>query len=73
MRIAAVIDGREMVPPEPMERTIQALDTLKSDEEIQLLVYCSPQPLFNILRKNGYAWQENVHADGTHEILIHLA
>jgi len=27
----------------------------------------------NILRNNGYAWQEDVREDGTHEIRIRLA
>ncbi|MCE9569168.1 MAG: DUF2249 domain-containing protein [Rhodocyclales bacterium] len=58
--MTTVIDGREMQPPEPMERTLEAL----------LLLYCQPQPLFNILGKNGYAWSEEVRADGTREIRI---
>ena len=65
-----VIDGREMVPPEPLERTVAALDSLPVDGEILLLLHCSPQPLFNILRNSGYSWREDVVADGTHEIRI---
>jgi uncharacterized protein (DUF2249 family) len=67
---ALVVDGREMQPPEPLERTLEALDKLPAGEELLLLVYCHPVPLFNILRNNGYAWQEDVRADGTHEIRI---
>lgn len=68
-----LIDGREMVPPEPLEHAVAALDTLPPDGEILLLLYCSPQPLFNILRNNGYSWREDVVADGTHEIRIRKA
>lgn len=67
------IDGREMQPPEPLEKTLAALDELGADDELLLLVYCHPVPLFNILRNNGYAWQENVREDGTHEIRIRPA
>jgi uncharacterized protein (DUF2249 family) len=68
-----VIDGREMQPPEPLEKTLSALDTLPPDGELLLLLYCQPHPLFNILRNNGFAWQENIADDGTHEIRIRRA
>jgi len=68
-----IIDGREMQPPEPLEKTLEALDKLPPDGELLLLVYCHPVPLLNILRNNGYAWNETVRDDGTHEIRIRLA
>ena len=65
------IDGRELQPPEPMELTLEALDKLgQGEEEVLLLLYCQPHPLFSILRNNGYAWSEDVRADGTREIRI---
>lgn len=69
--MSVVIDGRELQPPEPMELTLDALDKLPAGEEVLLLLYCQPHPLFSILRTNGYAWNENVRADGTREIRIH--
>jgi hypothetical protein len=68
-----VVDGREMQPPEPLEKTLEALDKLPPQGELLVLLYCHPNPLFNILRKNGYVWQENITADGTHEIRIRMA
>lgn len=65
-----VIDGRDMQPPEPMERTLEALDSLAQDEELLLLLYCQPHPLFDILSKNGYVWHDQLRADGTREIRI---
>jgi len=65
-----VIDGREMQPPEPLERTLEALDGLGEGEEVLLLLYCQPQPLFGILRNNGYVWSEEVRDEGTREIRI---
>ncbi len=65
-----VIDGRELQPPEPMERTLEALENLGEGEDIQLLLYCQPHPLFNILRNNGYVWTDSLLPDGTREIRI---
>ncbi len=64
------IDGRELQPPEPMERTMEALDKLGEGDDVLLLLYCQPHPLFSILKANGYAWSEEVRADGTREIRI---
>lgn len=65
-----VIDGRDMLPPEPMEATLAALDQLAADDEVLLLLYCRPHPLFNILRSEGCVWTERVRDDGTFEIRI---
>ncbi|BAO28655.1 DUF2249 domain-containing protein [Sulfuritalea hydrogenivorans] len=65
-----VIDGRELQPPEPMELTLEALDRLGEGDNILLLLYCQPHPLFSILKKNGYAWSEDLCSDGTREIRI---
>ncbi|MBU1237530.1 MAG: DUF2249 domain-containing protein [Gammaproteobacteria bacterium] len=68
-----VIDGREMVPPEPLEATLAALDGMSDDDELLLLLYCRPHPLFNILRGEGYVWSEELQADGTREVRIRKA
>jgi uncharacterized protein (DUF2249 family) len=71
--VSRVIDGRDLQPPEPLELALMALDTLPADEELVMLLYCQPHPLFQILRRNGYAWTEMVQDDGTHEIRIKKA
>ncbi len=68
-----LVDGRDMQPPEPLEKTLAALDVLPRGKELLLLIYCHPVPLFNILRKNGFVWQEAMREDGTHEIRIRHA
>lgn len=68
-----VIDGRDMLPPEPLERTLAALETLPEGEQLTLLLYCQPHPLYEILRRDGYRWDEALLADGTREIRIRKA
>lgn len=68
-----VVDGREMEPPGPMEATLAALDALPSGEELVLLLYCTPHPLFQMLRRNGYVWTEQWEDDGTNVIRIRAA
>ena len=70
---SVIIDGRSMQPPEPMEKTLAALDSLPVDGELLLQIYCHPAPLLNILRNNGFVWTETVAEDGTHEIRIRHA
>ena len=66
----AVIDGRELEPPEPLHRVLAALDELKNGEELCVLLYCHPTPLFSALSGMGFSWQEEVREDGTHDIRI---
>ncbi len=67
------IDGRALPPPEPLELTLRAVEALATGEALTLLVNCHPEPLLFLLEENGFAWQETVRADGTHEIHIRRA
>ena len=64
------IDARELPPPEPLERTLEALEELPRGEHLVLLLYCRPQPLYTYLQRNGYRWDEQIQDDGTHAIRI---
>lgn len=68
-----VIDGRGLLPPEPMELTLTALDSLPAGEELLLLLYCEPHPLYGILRQNGYTYRSQIRPDGTVEVRIKKA
>ena len=65
-----VVDARYMEPPEPFVQTMEMLDTLKPDEKMLLLLYREPHPLYKVLRQNGHAYETELLADGTFEILI---
>jgi len=65
-----VIDGRDLEPPEPLELTLAALDTLAPGEELWLLLHCEAVPLYTILQRNGYSYSNRWLEDGTNEIRI---
>lgn len=68
-----VIDARGLMPPEPLELTLAALDELQPGGEIVLLLYREPYPLYQILQQNGYAHRAEFHDDGTVAIRIRQA
>jgi hypothetical protein len=65
-----VIDGRDMEPPEPLERAMAELATLAPGEELVMLLRCEPLPLYSILDKNGFGYSSKLQADGSNEIRI---
>ena len=65
-----IVDGRYLEPPEPLELTLNALETLEPGEELLVLLFCEPVPLYNILKRNGYRYRSNMREDGTNEIRI---
>lgn len=73
MSVARVIDGRELQPPEPLELALAALDTLSDGDELVMLLYCQPHPLYQALRRNGFVWEELAQPDGSFKIHIRKA
>lgn len=65
-----IIDARWLAPPEPMELTLAALETLKPGEQIRLLIHREPSLLFQILNEWGYGFDACNSDDGGYEILI---
>jgi uncharacterized protein (DUF2249 family) len=65
-----VIDARNLEPPEPFERVMEALCELEPGGEILLILYREPFPLYRVLERNGYAWRTTPFPDGRFEILI---
>jgi uncharacterized protein (DUF2249 family) len=71
--MTTLIDGRGMEPPEPLQRALQALDELAVGDDLLLLLYCQPHPLFAALKQRDCTWSEALRADGTREIRIQRA
>jgi len=65
-----VVDGRFMEPPQPFVATMEMLDTMQVGEEMQLLLYREPHPLYRVLQQNGHTWQTELQADGTFVVRI---
>ncbi len=65
-----LVDARELEPPLPFEQTMSALDQLHDGDELVLWLFRRPEPLFNILRRNGYEWCETSGPDGCFEFRI---
>jgi len=71
--LGRIIDARAMVPPEPFEATLAALDDLPPNGEIVLLLYREPFPLYKVLKANGFTYSARMVEDGTVEIRIRHA
>jgi len=65
-----VIDARDLEPPEPFERVMEALSDLAPGDRIKLILNREPHPLYRVLERNGYAYEPKWHDDGRCEILI---
>lgn len=65
-----VIDGRELEPPEPFVRVMDALKTLAPGATLTLLLPREPFPLYATLERLGYARQVTLDGDGTYTIRI---
>jgi hypothetical protein len=68
-----VIDGRDMEPPEPLERALAELSTLAPGEELVMLLRCEPLPLYSILDRTGFRYESVPGPDGTNEVRIRKA
>ena len=65
-----LIDGRGLLPPEPLELAVAALGAMASGDELVMLLNCEPLPLYSILDCNAYRHRSELRADGTNEIHI---
>lgn len=65
-----VVDGRDMLPPEPLERALAELSTLGPGEELVMLLRCEPVPLYGMLDRNGFRHATTRRKDGTTEVRI---
>jgi hypothetical protein len=68
-----LIDGRDMEPPEPLERALAELATLGPGEELVMLLRCEALPLYSMLERNGFGYRATLRPDGTNEVRIQKA
>jgi uncharacterized protein (DUF2249 family) len=65
-----LLDMRELEPPEPLERVLEALCNLDSGQRIRMLIQRDPYLLYPILARDGYTHETRCTETGDYEILI---
>lgn len=64
------LDVRGLQPPEPMERVLDALDTLAQGAVLCMRIDREPRPLYRILVNNGFVYRITTLADFDYELRI---
>ncbi|OIP07048.1 MAG: hypothetical protein AUK53_11570 [Betaproteobacteria bacterium CG2_30_59_46] len=70
MRREHVLDVRELEPPEPLERVLDAVATLQPGERVRMIHRREPCLLYPLLEKRGFRYFAEAKAEDLHEILI---
>ena len=52
--MSIVIDARDLEPPEPFERVMEALCDMQPGDDVVLILTREPYPLYRVLEKNGF-------------------
>ena len=60
------LDLRNLPPPEPMERILDAVQSLRPGQTIEALTPFWPAPLLPILERQGCAWRRTPSDSGHH-------
>lgn len=64
-----LVDLRGLVPPQPVVQILQALDNAP-DAPLRVVLPHEPHPLYDLLRRRGFAWSGAPRADGGYELTI---
>jgi uncharacterized protein (DUF2249 family) len=64
------LDVCGLEPPEPLQRTLEALSQLRQGQRLRMLIDREPRPLYRILEGNGYRYQAALRDDYVYEITI---
>lgn len=66
---ARLLDVGGLEPPQPMVLILEALDTLGPDERLRVMIDRDPVPLYQILRRYGFA-HRTTPSEARYEVLI---
>ncbi len=67
---AQSLDNRFLPPPEPMIRTLQALEGVRPGTALEALFDREPLILYGELRQRGHTFQAEKRSDGSYRVLI---
>ncbi|WP_200763359.1 DUF2249 domain-containing protein [Nitrosophilus alvini] len=59
-----LIDTRDLEPPEPMQKVMQALRELEEGEYVHMVHRFAPLPFLDILKNNAFAYKLFEHENG---------
>jgi uncharacterized protein (DUF2249 family) len=65
-----ILDVCGLEPPEPLEKVLEALSSLASDERLCVVIGREPHPLYQILERNGFSHSTRCREDYLYEVLI---
>ena len=65
-----MLDVCGLEPPEPLERVLEAISSLKYGQRLCMLIDREPHPLYRILENNGFSYKTQSRPDFLYEILI---
>ncbi|WP_099157199.1 DUF2249 domain-containing protein [Virgibacillus ndiopensis] len=65
-----IIDNRGLEPPQPMMRTLKALDKMKNGESLAIINDRRPMFLYEELNERGYLHETEPQEDGSFKISI---
>ena len=65
-----ILDVRELEPPEPLEKVLEALCTLEAGQRIRMIHHREPHPLYPILQREGFGHKTHFTDEGMVEIII---
>ncbi|PVV08035.1 MAG: hypothetical protein B6D77_12740 [gamma proteobacterium symbiont of Ctena orbiculata] len=51
------LDVRELEPPVPLERILEALEELSADDWLRVVHSREPYPLYSMLREMDFTWR----------------
>ncbi|MCC6610691.1 MAG: DUF2249 domain-containing protein [Burkholderiales bacterium] len=60
----AFLDVRGLLPPEPMQRALEAVETLKAGESLQVLTDREPTLLYQELKRRSHAYTSESSGEG---------
>ena len=64
------LDVRGLEPPEPLVRVLSSLEALPPGASLLLKIDCRPLPLYRILDRDGYVYEEQPGTESLLEITI---
>lgn len=64
-------DVQDFPAPEPMQRVLEALETLQPGEYVRMMHRMEPAPLYAVLRDMNYLYEVQLEGEAPFELMIY--